>query len=212
MADPKKEEKVVHYTQYESTLIPSSVIHFYISDSINDPKNYVDMIHRIKTASPNDIIYIYLNTPGGRLDTGIQIINAMRASAAHIVTVLEGEVCSLGTLIFLSGDEFTVHDNCMFMIHNFSSGTHGKGNEQLARIESTVRWFKKLAKDTYIPFLSEEELDEVLEGKDMWMDSDEVRKRLKKMVKLMQDAMDEAEAKKAARNTKKKKKTESVST
>jgi ATP-dependent protease ClpP protease subunit len=196
MSTTNKEEKLVYYTQYETPISTSRVIHFYLSDVINEPRHYVDMIHRIKTSSPNDTIYIYLNTPGGQLNTGVQIISAMRSSPAHVVTVLEGDVGSLGTLIFLSGDEFVVHDNCQFFIHNFSSGTQGKGNEQLAQIESTIKWFNKLAKETYVPFITKQELDEVLEGKDRYMDSDEVRRRLKKMVKTLQKEDQETKIKK----------------
>lgn len=161
------------------------VHHFYLSKPIGEPADYIEMIHRIKRAGPNDVVYIYLNTPGGFTSTGVQIISAMRTSQAHIVTVLEGEVASLGTLIFLSGDEFVVHDHCLFMIHNFSGGTYGKGHEQVAQIEGTVKWFEKLAKQTYLPFLTEEELDRVTRGEDMWMDSDEVRRRLTRMVKIL---------------------------
>ena len=33
------------------------------------------------------------------------------------------------------------------------------------------------------PFLSHEEIDNILRGEDIWMDSDEIRKRLKRMNK-----------------------------
>ena len=179
---------------YYDTPLNQKIHHFYISGGVEDPAKYIEMIHRIKTAGPNDIIYIYLNTPGGRIDTGIQIISAMTSSPAHIVTVLEGEVCSLGTLIFLSGDEFVVHDHCMFMIHNYSGGTYGKGHEQVAQLEAMTREFGKMAHDIYVPFLTEDELDRVIKGEDLWMGSDEVRIRLQKMVKVL-----EREAKAAVR-------------
>ena len=43
---------------------------FYVSSLIKEPSEYVDMIHTIRTAGANDVIYLCLNTPGGRLDTG----------------------------------------------------------------------------------------------------------------------------------------------
>lgn len=169
-------------------------VHFYLSDEIGEPAEYVEMIHRIKTAGPGDMIFIHLNTPGGRLDTGIQIINAMRASQAKIVTVFDSMAYSLGTLIFLAGDEYIVHDHAMMMIHNWRGATVGKGNEQVAQLEATVKWFASLAKKIYVPFLTDEELAGVLEGKDMWMQSPEIRKRLDRMV-----AQKEAEPKKKGR-------------
>lgn len=175
---------------------------FYLSKTVDDPAQYTDMIHRIRTAQPQDIITLHLNTPGGRLDTGIQIINAIKDSEAHIIAILDAKAYSLGTLLFLAADEFVIHDNTQFMIHNYSGGTAGKGNEQVAELNATVSWFKKLAKKYYVPFLTEAELEGVLNGKDMWMDSDEVRKRLKNMVKLHNEAQEakekEPKAKKGA--------------
>jgi ATP-dependent protease ClpP protease subunit len=175
------------YTYYESVMA-IKIHHFYLSQGIEEPDKYIEMIHRIKTANPGEVIYLYLNTPGGHLDTAIQLINAMRVSQAKIVTVVEAESHSAGTLIFLCGDEFIVHDNCSMMFHNFSGGTFGKGNEMKLQIDATTRWFNKLAKDIYYPFLTHQEIDDMLTGKDIWMESEEIRKRLKKMVKILAQA------------------------
>jgi ATP-dependent protease ClpP protease subunit len=180
-SDEEQQRKPAPYAYYESSM-QSRVHHFYISEAVSAPIEYVDMIHTIKTAGPGDVIYLYLNMPGGRIDTGVQIINAMRASQGKVITSLEGESHSLGTLLFLSGDEFIVHDDCLMMFHNFSSGTFGKGNEQAAQIEATIKWFTKLAKGVYIPFLSEEEFDRIARGEDLWLDSEEIQERLKSMV------------------------------
>ena len=95
------------YQQYDHVYTAQHT-HFYLSKDIGEPSMYTDMIHRINMASASDVIIIHLNTPGGQLDTGVQIINAMQNSQAKIVTVLEGVAYSLGTLIFLSGDEMVV--------------------------------------------------------------------------------------------------------
>lgn len=176
------------YQQFHATR-HQTITNFYICEEFQEPKMYTDMIHRIRTAQPQDIIYIHLNTPGGRLDTGIGIINAITDSQARIIGVLDSKAYSLGTLVLLSCDEFIIHDNCLFMIHNFSSGTFGKGNEQQAELQATIRWFTKLATKYYVPFLSRDELDRVLRGEDFWMDSDEVKKRLKAMVKIREEEM-----------------------
>lgn len=164
-----------------------NITNFYFTEDFQDPKFYTDMVHRIRTAQPQDIIYLHFNTPGGRLDTGIQIINAIADSAARIVGVLDSKAYSLGTLILLACDEFVIHENCLFMIHNFSGGTYGKGNEQQAELNATLRWFGKIATKYYYPFLSREEIQKVLQGQDFWMDSEEVTKRLKNMVRIREE-------------------------
>lgn len=181
------------YRQFDQTFAASHV-HFYLSKAIGEPEGYTDMIHRITVAGPSDVIFIHLNTPGGQIDTGVQIINAMQNSQAKIVTVLESVAYSLGTLIFLAGDEMVVNDHCMMMFHNFNGGLIGKGNELVAELEATVKWFEALARDIYIPFLTEEEYVRITKGEDMWMQSAEIRERLERMVKIMVEEMAAAQA------------------
>lgn len=184
--DPSKKEmpfpfmpKRKPYQHFEQTFTATH-IHFYISEEIGDPSDYIDMVHRIKTANPVDIVFMHLNTPGGRIDTGVQILNAIQSSQAKVVTILESTAYSLGTLIFLAGDEMVVHDNCMIMFHNFRSGVTGKGNEQASQINAQIKWFSQLAEKIYVPFLTKDELERVLRGEDIWMQSAEIRKRLEK--------------------------------
>jgi ATP-dependent protease ClpP protease subunit len=194
IGEEEETTEVKPYEYYEQILV-KKVQHFYLSGIIEAPTAYVDMIHKINTATPDDVIYLHLNTQGGDLSTGIQLINAMKCSPAHIICSLEGEAYSLGSMIFLAGDEFLTHENSIMMIHNFSGGIYGKGNEQVSQLEATIKWFHALAKKYYIPFLSETELDGILKGEDLWLQADDVRKRLNKMIKIMQKEQKEAEKK-----------------
>lgn len=172
------------YHHFESSQA-SCQIHFYLNEDIGDPYEYTEIFHRLLTATSNDVVFFHLNTPGGRLDTGVQLINAMRNSQARIVTCLECNAFSLGTLIFLSGDEMLVNDHCMLMFHDYHGGTGGKGNEQVSHINATAKWFANLLKKVYVPFLTEEEVDRILRGEDLWMSSPEIKVRLNKMVKIL---------------------------
>lgn len=162
----------------------ASHVHYYISEAIGAADEYVDMIHRISIAGPADTIFFHLNTPGGQLDTGVQIINAIQNTQARVVMILEGMAYSLGTLLFLTGDEMVVNDHGMMMFHNFNGGVAGKGNEITLELEATNKWFATLAKQIYIPFLSEDEVQRLSRGEDMWMQSPEIRKRLAHMIKV----------------------------
>lgn len=178
--------KVRHFEQ----VITRKVQHFYISSIVAEPFYYVDMIHRIHSAGPEDIIYIHLNTPGGHLDTGMQIVNAMRSTPAHVIASIESEAHSLGTLIFLAADEFIVHDHVMMMFHSYSGGIFGKGHEQTAQLQGTTKWFTNVARKLYIPFLEEQELERILRGEDLYIHSEEIRRRLERIVRDRQEKRD----------------------
>jgi len=163
--------------------ITHPIHHYYISGPIGDPHQYVGLVHRLLTASPGEVVYLHLNTPGGNMTTGVQIINAMRQSKAHVIAAAESEVLSLGPLVFLAADEWVVHDNCLFMFHNYSSGIWGKGNEQKASLDANIKWYQDLARTLLLPFLTDEELRRIMVGEDIYMHSSDVRQRLTKMVR-----------------------------
>ena len=137
------------------------------------------MIHTIRSASADSVIYLCVNTPGGRLDTGIQLINAIKSSKATIVGVLDAEASSMGSIILLAADQYIINDNCRMMFHDFSGGTsNGKGNEQIKELTAAIQLYNKLLKSVCVPFLSTDEVERIIKGEDFWMDSDQIRVRL----------------------------------
>lgn len=165
------------FKRYESQGIARQ-ISFYLSGEIGAPIEYTDLLYTLRAASPTDLILLHLNTPGGNFDTGLQIINNIAASDARVLTVLEARAYSMGAMIFLAGDELIVHDTCQLMFHNYSSALMGKGNEQQAQVLAIGKWFEKVMRHVCRPFLSEEEIVRILHGEDIWMDTDEIRRRL----------------------------------
>ena len=167
--------------------------HIYLSDDIGEPLDYVEICDLLRNAEEHDVIYLHLNTSGGRLDTGLQLINAIRDCAARVVTVIDPHAYSMGALLFLAGDEMVVPEHAMLMFHNYSSGLIGKGNEQLAEVHAASRSFEKVMKKICQPFLSADEVKSILHGQDLWLDADDIRKRLQRMQQVA-DAPDAAPA------------------
>lgn len=191
MATEKTEEELeVRPYHYMHQQVVRNVHHFYISSVIEEAFKYADMIFKIQTAGPEDIVYMHLNTIGGYMDAGIQLMNAMNSTQAHVIAALEGEVASMGTFVFLAADEFIVHENSSMMIHNYTGGVFGKGHEQIAALESATVWSRDFMHRTYIPFLTEDEVDRVIAGEDIYMHPPEIRDRLEKMVQIMQEEQD----------------------
>jgi ATP-dependent protease ClpP protease subunit len=176
-------------------------ISYYISEPIVDPIEYAEMIHAIRNAGDADQIRIHLNNTGGNVATGIQIINAIRESAATVTTVLDGEAYSMAAILFLCGDRQQVGDHGQLMFHDYSSGLVGKGNEQRAAVLSAAKWFGKLMQEVCSPFLTDEEIHDILNGRDLWIDSDEVIERLVAIQKLQEEAQKALD--KAARDAEK---------
>lgn len=175
---------------FESEVV-QRINHIYISDDLQEPGLYIELIHCILSAAEGDLIYLHLNLDGGRLDTGIQIINAIRNTAGHVVTCLESKAHSMASMIFLAGHEYIVNDKCLMLIHNYSTGVSGKGHELQANVEATARWFKESAASIYFGFLTEGEIKRIFKGEDFWFHAEDVRERLKKMIDIRQNQKEE---------------------
>lgn len=171
---PFGKKSIKHFRQ----IVPVQIHHFYVVDEIRDVDAYLNMINTLKTSEQHDTIFIYINTPGGNLITTLQIVAAIKQSAATVVTCMEGQVASAGTMIFLAGHRHMVGPNTFFMAHNYSAITGGKGFEIKTRQKFDEQYFSKLVKDIYTGFLTEEEINAIMEDRDVWLDAEEVAKRL----------------------------------
>jgi len=160
---------------------PIRQVSYYLCGEILEPQHYTEMFYTLRTANHTDLIYLHINSSGGDFNTGLQIINNIIASEAHVVTILEARAYSMAALIFLAGDKLIVHDNCQLMFHIYSGYFSGKGNEQQAEVIAVGKWFEKVMARICIPFLSEAEIGHILKGSDLWMDSDEISHRLMRM-------------------------------
>jgi len=158
--------------------VPLHQVSYYLCGELQSPQHYTELFYTLRSAAETDLIYLHINSPGGDFNTGLQIINNMLASDAHVITVLEARAYSMAAFIFLSGDELIVHDNCQLMFHTYSSSFAGKGSEQLAEVHALGSWFEKVTTRVCTPFLSATDITHILQGSDLWMDLDEIRRRL----------------------------------
>ena len=164
----------------EYTSKPLAHFHsFYLSGTIEKPDEYVEIFELIRGASKHDVIKIHINSYGGDLFTAIQFMRVLGETEAQTVASVEGACMSAATMIFLSCSGFEISENSMFMFHNYSGGSIGKGGEMFDQLVHERKWSEKLLRNVYQDFLTEKEIVSLLDNKDLWMDGDEVVKRLK---------------------------------
>ena len=163
---------------------PVAHVHeFYLSGQIQDAEEYIEWFDVIRNASATDTIRIYINSPGGDLFTTLQFLRVMSETEATVVTSVEGACMSAATMIFLHGHSQEVTPHSLFMFHDYSSGTFGKGGEQYDQIQFERAWSRKFLTEVYAGFLTDAEIESMMHNKDIWMDSEEVVRRLTAMTK-----------------------------
>ena len=150
----------------------------YLTDVIEAPSLYNELCYKLDNASPAEEFFIYINTPGGILDAAIMLVSSIKNTAANTTARLSGTVASAGTIIALACRNVEIADHTAFMIHNYSGGLFGKGHELKAHQEFVDANLNKSFSSFYEGFLTPAEIKRVIDGKDYWMNKDEVLSRL----------------------------------
>ncbi len=163
---------------------------FYLTDDVKDADKYHKWFDVIRNASANDRIVIHINSYGGNLYTAIQFIRVLAESRAHVVASVEGACMSAATMIFMAADSHQISEHSVFMFHNYSSFSFGKGGELYDNIVFEREWSKNLLIGLYKHFLSKKEITDILNNRDIWMNSEEVLARLNRRAEKLKKQLD----------------------
>ena len=173
LGEPEKKSQSVFTNK------PTCHLHeYYLVGEVDEAKKYTEWFDQIRHCSSGDVIKIYINSCGGDLWSAIQFMRVIKESKATIVASVEGACMSAATIIFLMADGFDITPHSMFMFHNYSGGAAGKGGEMMDQLRHERSWSEKLLQEVYKDFLTYDEVQSILDNKDIWMTGEEVVKRL----------------------------------
>lgn len=159
----------------------------HLKGPVTDAEDYVEWVETIRDAGEHDTIEFHINSPGGNVYSAIELLHAFADTQAHIHVVLTGIVASAGTILMTVGDSFEISPYTTFMFHNYSGGTIGKGNEMAIKMDYEREWSKMFMHDIYEGLLSEEEITQLLDGRDFWLSAEDVGNRLEAMIEFRQE-------------------------
>jgi ATP-dependent protease ClpP protease subunit len=178
-----QEVKNSHYISAQQ----QSFTHYnvFIDKEVGDPSEYREFISVLFNANDGDTIAIYINSPGGQLDSALSIIEGLKNTQAQVTCIIMGACHSAASLISMYCDEVAVMDNAYSLVHTASFGSSGNTNNVKSHTEFTVKMVEKLLNETYDGFLSKQEMIDVKHGVELWFDAEEIRKRMESRVKFL---------------------------
>lgn len=159
-------------------------------DIEDDLRLYRDCIEEIKDANDGDIVEVILNTRGGSLKTALAIISALQNTQASTIAVIEGEAASAGSLIAMHCQEVQLNPYSTLFIHSESFGSIGKRSEVKAQVEFSLDWVENIFRRSYHGFLTEDEMQQVLDGRDMYFNAEQILERLKQRQAILEEEQD----------------------
>lgn len=110
---------------------------YMLFDEINDTsaKAACEFLLKSNLLFPSEnVITLFINSPGGSVTDGWAIIDVMETSHVGIQTVGIGEIASMGATIFVAGDKGrrVLSKNAAVMTHQFAAYLYGKAHEMVA--------------------------------------------------------------------------------
>lgn len=182
-----------HLTYFESTKT-NRCVKVYLDENIREAKYYRTMLQAVDSLGEGDLLLLKINSYGGQLDGAIAIINAIENTDADVHAEIEGVAASAASLIALAAPSISVSPYATMMVHSATFGAFGKQSDVISHASFVDKQVRNLMGSVYKDFLTDKELEEVIMGKEMWFDAEEIVRRLELRAEL-QEKRAKAEAK-----------------
>jgi ATP-dependent Clp protease protease subunit len=131
--------------------------HIYINKQIGSFEGIqgielIDLITQVQKQKDAEMFFVYVNSPGGRIDVGDDMYTYLKSLPQRITTVGIGMVASIATKPFLSGDErYMIIGESELMVHNpWVDNVRGDAEDLLSAAEEIRK-----EEDRLIDFYSE---------------------------------------------------------
>lgn len=85
----------------------------------------------LESENPEKDIYMYINSPGGVVSSGLSIYDTMQYISCKVNTICLGQACSMGSLLLTAGEKGLRYalPNSRIMIHQPSGGFKGQATD-----------------------------------------------------------------------------------
>lgn len=152
-----------------------------IARPITEIDDFEEEIMALEEATEHDVVFVQLSSPGGSLETCDFICRRMNECAAPIIVEIGMTCASAASAMMLQATDWVIDDSSTAMIHacSYSPGW-GKEFDVRMSVSYTERLNREWIERTYSGFLTESELKQVLDGKDLYFFADDLRERLPK--------------------------------
>jgi len=122
-------------------------------------------------------ITLMINSPGGRIDSCLTLVDAMFTSEIPVDTMASGLAASCGIITLMAGANRFASKSAQIMSHQYAAGSQGKEHELYGRVKSfehTSEWMVDHYK--HCTGLSEKKIrKELLGPTDVWMSAQEAK-------------------------------------
>jgi len=130
-----------------------------------------------KAARDGKQIWLLIDSPGGSVTVGGQILTAVQSSGVTVNTVCLGLCASMAAIIHQYGTKRFMVDRSLLMFHEASGGVSGPISQMLSRLTTMDRYVNKMIK--YVAKRSGHKLSEFKSqlGPELWIDAEDAKQQ-----------------------------------
>jgi ATP-dependent Clp protease protease subunit len=161
-----------------SRLLKERII--FVSGEVEDHMSslIVAQLLFLESENPNKEIYMYINSPGGTVTSGLAIYDTMQYIKSKIITLCIGQACSMGSLLLAAGEPGMRYSlpNSRIMVHQPSGGFRGQATDIEIHAQEILN-LKKRLNQIYVKHTSQKLsiVEQVME-RDKFMGPEEAKK------------------------------------
>ena len=131
-----------------SRLLKERII--FVSGEVNDDMatSVCSQLLFLEAEDPNKDIYMYINSPGGVVTSGLAMYDTMKYIKPDICTICVGQACSMGSFLLAGGTKGKRYalPNSRIMIHQPSGGARGMASDIEIQAQEILKIRQKLNK------------------------------------------------------------------
>jgi len=153
----------------------------YLTDPIVSTDQYIEHFAVFKDASPDDVIFLHLNSQGGSVSVGQMYIRHMRECVAPIIGFVGMDCARQCAAIAMQCDDLVTDEMSTMLIHSFSYGAQKDAVGVYKQATFNMKLNETWLNSNFTGMLTEEEREDVLKGADVLLDSTQIEGRWAKI-------------------------------
>lgn len=176
--------------------VKQHIVHQYmvaLDEDIKGPDYYRNIVAVLDQAGEDDVIEFFINSPGGRLDGLLSLLDGLERTSATTIARISGVCASAASIFALKCDIVELGNYANMLCHTVRFGVAGKGSDVESQTVFTIKQTRKLLTEAYKNFLTDDEIEQVIQGRELYLDADEIVERLENREKLSLAKEDEPE-------------------
>ena len=149
----------------------------YIQSSIGDLSQYTGLVEELDHCQGERLVE--LTTYGGDANTMYVLSDAIRNSKCEITVHVRGVAASAGAIIAMSADHVVLAPGAVLMFHDGQVQTAGPRSQVIKRLSFMGHQYEEYLRSNIQGLLSEEEIQGILNGEEVWLTKSDFDKRYK---------------------------------